>query len=102
MEKQSLQFQPPTVTAQFTAGSHYPVTRNDNRERVSAQSLPCGPRCWRFTHLLRHPGVASGLAVGDKPGFFPYCALKGGGGGEVKLIRKVYPVTAEVEPEALL
>jgi len=76
------------------------MTGNNDGQGVFAQSLPDGPHRFRLLNLLRHPFVAPGLTVRDKPGGLPYLALKSGGGGEVKLVREVHFATGIVSPEA--
>ena len=101
MKEIPLHLQPATETTELAIASYYPVTGNNNGQRVSGQSPPHCPRCPSFAKLPGYPGIAPGLTVRDKPGYFPYLTLKGGSLRKVKLIGKDYPVTAEVDPEAL-
>ena len=63
--------------------------------------MPYRPHRPRFLNPLSHPGIASGLAIRDKPGYLPYLTLKVSSPGEVKLIGKYYLMTAKIKPEAL-
>jgi hypothetical protein len=97
-EKAPLHLQSPAVTAELTLTGQYPVAWDNDGQWIPAQSLSYRPHCPRLANLLSYPGVASGLAVGNKPGYLPYLAPKGSGWGQVKLIRESYLMTAKVYP----
>ena len=89
------------IATELTINAQYPMAGDNNRQRVSAQSLPNGSHRSRPLNLLRHPCVASGLAIRDEPGCCPNLALKGGSSGGVQLVREGRLMAAKVSGKPL-
>jgi hypothetical protein len=89
MKESSFHSYPTAEATQPAVAIHHPVAGNDNRQRVSPQSLPYGSTGSRFAGLFRYPSVAPGVAVGNKSGYLPYLALKGSGAGWINFVGEV-------------
>ena len=74
---------------------------HDDGEAISSQCSCHRPPGLRTPDSSRHPGIASGLPVGDGAGCIPDSPLKRGSATEVEPVGKGHLLSLEVAPESV-
>src|SRR5262245_3889107 len=73
-EERSFTVQPAAIPDELPAGTDYPVTRDDNRDRISPVRQTNSPR--NISHFFRLGFVGNGCAKRDIPKFVPDANLE--------------------------
>ena len=74
LEQCPFSVQPAAVTDELPVGADHPVTRHDNRDRISPVRQTNSPR--NIPHFVRLGFVGHGFTKRDIPKFVPYANLK--------------------------